>query len=55
MFLKCTVFITRDTSQDVIRFLNQEEAEVVVEGDFYPEALEKAKVAVAANPNAYVL
>lgn len=38
----------------MIRFLKQEEAKVVVEGDLYSEALEKAKAAVAANPNAYV-
>jgi len=54
LFLKCTVFVTRGASRDVIEFLEREEAEVVVEGNSYSEALEKAKAAVAANPNAYV-
>jgi L-serine/L-threonine ammonia-lyase len=54
LFLKCTVFTTRDASQDAIEFLKREDAEVVVESDSYSEALEKAKAAVAANPKAYV-
>lgn len=54
LFLKCTVFVTRDTSQNVIEFLKREDAEVVIEGNSYSEALERAKAAVAANPNAYV-
>ena len=54
LFLKCMVFITRDTSRDVIEFLKREDAEVVIQGNTYSEALEKAKAAVAANQNAYV-
>jgi L-serine/L-threonine ammonia-lyase len=54
LFLKCTVFVTRDTSQNVIEFLKREDAEVVIGGSSYSETLEKAKAAVAANPNAYV-
>ena len=46
--------VTRDASQDVIEFLKREEAEVVVEGNSYSEALDRAKAAVAANPDAYV-
>lgn len=38
----------------MIEFLKREDAEVVVGGDLYSEALEKAKAAVAANPKAYV-
>ena len=55
LFLKCMVFITRDTSRDVIEFLKREDAEVVIQGNTCSEALEKAKAAVAANQNAYVL
>lgn len=54
MFLKCTVFITRDASQEVIEFLKREDAEVIIGGDLHAEVLERAKAAVAANPNAYV-
>ena len=52
--LKCTAFITRDTSQEVIEFLKREDAEVVIQDNTYFGALERAKAAVAANPNAYV-
>ena len=38
----------------MIEFLKREDAEVVIQGNTYSEALEKAKVAVAANQNAYV-
>ena len=54
LFLSCTVFITQDTSQDVIEFLKREDAKVVIEGNSYSKVLKKAKAAVAANPNAYV-
>ena len=54
LFLKCTVFITRGASQDLIEFLKREKAEVVVESRFYSNTLSKAKAAVAANPKAYV-
>ena len=37
LFLKCTVFITRDTRQDVIEFLKREDAEVVIQGNTYSE------------------
>lgn len=55
LFLDCTVFVTRDASEEVIEFLKREDAEVIVGGNLYSEALEKAKAAVTANPNAYVL
>jgi len=54
LFLKCTVFITRDTSQEVIEFLKREDAEVVIQDNSYSGALERAEAAAAANPNAYV-
>ena len=50
----CTVFVTRDASQDLIKSLKLEEAIVVVGGDTDSEALEQAKAAAAANPHAYV-
>jgi threonine dehydratase len=53
LFLKCTVFITRHASQEVIEFLKREDAEVIQDSS-YSKAHEKAKAAVAANPNAYV-
>ena len=54
LFLNCTLFVPRDTNQEVIEFLKREDAEVVVlESSSYSEAQEKAKAAVAANPKAY--
>ena len=54
LFLDCTVFVTEGASQGVVELLKRDEAEVIVEGKLYSEALKKAKAAVSANPKAYV-
>ena len=51
LFLNCTVFITRDASQEVIEFLKREDAEVFVQGNSYSGTLERARAVVVTNPN----
>jgi len=47
--IKCTVYIPKGISASTLAFLNREGADVVIEGDSYLQALQKAEEAVAAN------
>lgn len=50
--VKCTVFIPEGITPSTLARLKQENAEVVVTGRFYAEAMSAAQQAVAADPAA---
>jgi L-serine/L-threonine ammonia-lyase len=50
--IKCTVFIPKGASPDTVNYLKRERSEVVIEGDYYLQALRSAEDAVAVNPHA---
>lgn len=43
LFVKCTVFITKGASQEIIELLKREEAEVIVGGSSHGKALKRPK------------
>jgi L-serine/L-threonine ammonia-lyase len=50
--LKCTVFIPNGVTQSTLEILTREQAEVIVGGRQYSEALKSAKELVANHPKA---
>jgi L-serine/L-threonine ammonia-lyase len=52
--VKCTVYIPKGISASTLAFLKREGAEVVIEGDCYLHALQKAEEVVADNEHTYV-
>ena len=52
--MKCTVYLPRGASPPILAFFEQEDAEVVVHGGCYAEALKAAETAVDSNANACV-
>ena len=52
--VKCTVYLPHGVSQSTIDFMRKEGAEVVIEGHYYLQALQRAQQAVESEPNAYV-
>jgi L-serine/L-threonine ammonia-lyase len=50
--VKCTVFIPEGVAPSTLTLLKQENAEVVVTGHFYAEAMSAAQHVVAADPAA---
>ena len=50
--VRCTVFLPHGVSRPTLDFMRAQGAEVVIRGSFYLEALEAAREAVAAEPNA---
>ncbi|RPD65899.1 tryptophan synthase beta subunit-like PLP-dependent enzyme [Lentinus tigrinus ALCF2SS1-7] len=53
--VKCTVYLPHGVSQSTIDFMRKEGAEVVIEGDYYLQALQRAQQAVEAEPNAVMV
>lgn len=53
--VKCTVYIPEGVAEGTLAFLKQENAEVVVIGRFYAEALDAAKRAAATDVNAVMV
>lgn len=52
---RCTVFIPEGVSASTLDLLRSEEAEVIVGGAFYAEALKAAGEMIAKDPNGCVL
>lgn len=50
--VRCTVFIPEGATQSTLALLRQENADVVVIGRFYAEALSAAQQIVATDPDA---
>ncbi|KAI0646838.1 tryptophan synthase beta subunit-like PLP-dependent enzyme [Trametes meyenii] len=53
--LRCTVYLPHGVNQSTIDFMRKEGAEVVVAGNYYLQALEKAEEAVEAEPKAVMI
>jgi hypothetical protein len=49
------VYIVEDVSQEILDFLKKQQAEVIIAGKYYAQALELAEEAVKCNKNGYVL
>jgi L-serine/L-threonine ammonia-lyase len=52
--VKCTIFIPKGISARTLAFLKSEGAEVIIEGDCYLHALQKAEEAVSIGEHTYV-
>ena len=50
--VRCTVYLPHGVSQPTLDFLRKEGAEVIIQGNFYLEALRAAHKAVAAESKA---
>lgn len=48
----CTIYLPRGVGQSTMEFMRKQNAKVVVVGDSYPEALQAAQQAVAADTKA---
>ncbi|KAI0371722.1 tryptophan synthase beta subunit-like PLP-dependent enzyme [Pilatotrama ljubarskyi] len=53
--LRCTVYLPHGVNRSAIDFMRKEGAEVVEEGTCYPEALERARAALQAEPKALLI
>ncbi|KAH9901160.1 tryptophan synthase beta subunit-like PLP-dependent enzyme [Cubamyces lactineus] len=53
--LRCTVYLPHGVNQSTIDFLRKEGAEVIIEGNYYLQALQGARKAVEAEPNNAVM
>ncbi|KAI0362690.1 tryptophan synthase beta subunit-like PLP-dependent enzyme [Trametes cingulata] len=53
--LRCTVYLPHGVNRSTIDFMRKEGAEVVEEGTCYPEALERARAALKAEPKAVLI
>ena len=52
--IQCTVYITEGANQEMLDFLRQQRAAVVIVGKCYAQTLEQAQEAVKQDKNAYV-